>query len=389
MTHTEMPTILIVDDEIQNRKLLEILLQPEGYRTLTAESGEDALSIIAEHAPDLILLDIMMPGIDGFQVAEILKEGVATSNIPIIMVSALTDRGARLAGLNAGAQEFMTKPVDRAELWLRIRNLLRLKACDDVQKQAQEQIRSLNAGLEERVRQCTAQLQAANHELQTFAYSVSHDLRTPLSSISGFSSLLGREVGEREPNQRALHHLSRIRAGVKQMGATIDALLSLTLVSRTPLRRESVDLSAMAQMILKACCKREPCRRVELQIQPGLVVNGDSQLLRQALENLLGNAWKFCRQQACAHISFTSESGADGLTVYALKDNGAGFDMAYSDKLFSPFQRLHSMSEFPGTGIGLATVQRIVLHHGGKIWAESAPGCGATFYFTLEASQGA
>lgn len=388
MTDPVFQTILIVDDEIQNRKLLELLLRPEGYRTLTAANGEEALKVVAEHSPDLILLDIMMPGIDGYEVAVILKADVVTSHIPIIMMTALTDRDTRLAGLNAGAEEFLTKPVDRTELWLRVRNLLRLKIYGDLQKQAQNEILSLNAGLEERVQQRTAQLRASNQELQTFAYSVSHDLRAPLSSISGFSSLLGREVTDSLATERTTHYIARIRAGVQQMGTTIDALLSLTHISRTALRLESVDLSVMADKVLKDMCEREPSRLVQLDIQSGLLAQGDPNLLRQAMNNLLGNAWKFSSQQAQIHITFSAMNGVDGKTVYAIKDNGAGFDMAYSDKLFSPFQRLHNLSEFLGTGIGLATVHRIVTRHGGKIWAVSKPGCGATFYFTLgEASQ--
>ena len=237
MTQTAAQTILIVDDEIQNRKLFETLLRSEGYRTLTAANGEEALKIIAEHSPDLILLDIMMPGIDGYELAVILKADDATSNIPIIMVTALIDRDARLAALRAGAEEFLSKPVDRTELWLCVRNLLRLKTFGDMQKQAQEDISSLNAGLEVRVQERTAQLQASNQELQAFAYSVSHDLRTPLSSISGFSDLLRREVIENTATDRSLHYLALISAGVHQMGASIDALLLLTHVSRTILRR--------------------------------------------------------------------------------------------------------------------------------------------------------
>ena len=389
MTQTAAPTILVVDDEIHNRKLLETLLGPEGYKTLTAANGEEALSSTRAHSPDLILLDIMMPGITGYQVAEILKADPATSHIPIIMLTGLVDRGTRLAGLNAGAEEFLTKPVDRTELCLRIRNLLRLKALGDFQKQAQKEILGLNSGLEERVRYRTAQLQASNQELETFSYSVSHDLRTPLSTIAGFSSLLDKEIGKSEATERASHYLARIRVGVQQMGALIDALLSLSQLSRAALHRESVDLSAMVQMVLKNCCEREPSRLVKLEIQPGLVVDADPLLLRQALDNLLGNAWKFCGQQARVHVAFTSERGADGQTVYALKDNGVGFDMAYSSKIFSPFQRLHNVSEFPGTGIGLATVHRIIQRHGGKIWAESGLGCGATFYFTLNESSDA
>lgn len=252
-------------------------------------------------------------------------------------------------------------------------------------KQAQEEILQLNAELEERVRQRTAQLQAANQELEAFSYSVSHDLRTPLNTIDGFSKLLGKEIGASAATERGKHYLARVRAGVVQMGELIDALLSLAQVSRTSLRRESVDLSALAETVLNAYREREPGRAAQLAIQPGLVVQGDPGLLRQVLENLLGNAWKYSSKQPQTHIIFRRESGPDGVAVYTVRDHGAGFDMAYSDKLFGVFQRLHTASEFEGTGIGLATVHKIITRHGGRVWAESAPGQGATFYLTLGA----
>jgi len=383
MTLSAVQTILIVDDEIQNRKLLETLLRPENYRTLTAANGAEALAMIARDSPDLILLDVMMPGMDGYQLAGILKAAPATSNIPIIMVTALGDRAARVAGLSAGAEEFLTKPVDRTELWLRVRNLLRLKALGDLHKKAQEKILALNSELEVRVEQRTAQLQASYQELEAFSYSVSHDLRTPLSSIAGFSSLVDKEIGAKADTERIRHYLSRIRSGVVQMGASIDALLSLAQVSRAVLRLESVDLSALARSRLERYCESEPDRLVQLDIEPGLVVEGDSQLLRKTLDHLLGNAWKFSARKEQTNIAFRGEARMDGSRVYAVQDNGCGFDMAYSDKLFQSFQRLHSVSEFPGTGIGLATVHRIVTRHGGKVWAESVLDRGATFYFTL------
>jgi signal transduction histidine kinase len=368
--------ILVVDDEIQSRRLLEALLRPEGYLTQSAASGEEALTLIAQRAPDLILLDIMMPGMDGYEVASILKANPATSNIPIIMLTALTDRSACLAGLKAGAEEFLTKPVDRAELWLRVRNLLRLKEFGDF-------LQNHACILEERVQQRTAQLQAANQELEAFSYSVSHDLRTPLNTINGFSNLLGKEIGADSASERSKHYLARIRAGAVQMGELIDALLSLAQVSRTSLHWDRVDLSALAQTVLNGYREREPGRVVQFDIQPELVVEGDPRLLRDVLENLLGNAWKFSAKQARSEITFGHEKGSADETVYFVRDNGAGFDMAYSEKLFGAFQRLHTAAEFDGTGIGLATVHRIVMRHGGKVWAESAPGRGATFYFTL------
>jgi len=369
-------TILIVDDEIHSRKLLEALLRPEGYLTQSAASGEEALALIAQRAPDMILLDIMMPGMDGYEVASILKANPAISNIPIIMVTSLADRSARLAGLNAGAEEFLTKPVDRAELWLRVRNLLRLKEFGDfLQEQGQL--------LEKQVQARTSQLQASNEELQAFSYAVAHDLRTPLSSIAGFSGLLGREISAVQASERSKHYIERIQSGVGQMSQLIDALLSLAQASQGKLLWEKVDMSALAQSILNGYREREPHRVVQLDIQPELAVQGDPSLLRDVLGNLLGNAWKFSSKVPQASISFGGSTGSAGETVYTVQDNGAGFDMAYSDKLFGAFQRLHTAAEFSGTGIGLATVHRIVKRHGGRIWAESAAGQGATFYFTL------
>ncbi|HSH90054.1 MAG TPA: response regulator [Ramlibacter sp.] len=384
--------ILIVDDEAPNRKLLETLLRPEGYITHSVASGVDALSAIARQAPDLILLDIMMPGIDGYELAGILKSVPATSHIPIIMVTALEGREARLAGLTAGAEDFLSKPVDRAELTLRVRNLLRLKTFNELQSHSTkleelvqartEEIVHLNAGLEESVRRRTEQLDSANKELEAFSYSLSHDLRTPLSAIDGFSDLLAAEIAAGHATDRGKHYLARIRAGVKYMSQLIDAMLLLAHVSRSSPQWVPVDLSAIAATTLAGYQERAS-RAVQWEVQPDMMALGDPQLLTQVLDNLLGNAWKFTSRQANARISFGCDTGADGRDVYFVRDNGAGFDMAYATKLFGTFQRLHSTAEFPGTGIGLATVQRIIQRHGGKVWAESIEGQGATFRFIL------
>lgn len=253
-------------------------------------------------------------------------------------------------------------------------------------KHAREQILALNASLEERVLQRTAQLEFANEQLEAFSYSVSHDLRTPLSALDGFSNLLEKILGKTLPgpdSERSKHYLARIRAGVRNMGDLIDAMLSLAQVSRSVLRWEPADLSAMSSSLLAGYHEQEPERRVALHVQQGLVASGDPRLLNQVLDNLLRNAWKFSAGLACTDITFGTTTGEDHTVVYFVRDKGAGFDMAYYDKLFGPFQRLHSPSEFAGTGIGLTTVQRIIQRHGGTVWAESAPGEGATFYFTL------
>ena len=256
-------------------------------------------------------------------------------------------------------------------------------------RQAREDILQLNSSLEDRVQKRTAQLKFANEQLEAFSWSVSHDLRSPLSSINGFSNLLAKSIagqGTTPIAERSQHYLARIRAGVGQMGELIDAMLSLAQVSRSSLAWETVDLSAKAGVVLAALQEREPGRLVRLDVQPGLMAQGDPRLLTQVLYNLLGNAWKFSAGKDRACITLGRMVGFDDEDVYFVRDNGAGFDMAYVEKLFGAFQRLHTETEFAGTGIGLATVQRIIARHGGRVWAESVQGEGATFYFTLGAA---
>ncbi len=251
---------------------------------------------------------------------------------------------------------------------------------------ARDEVLRLNASLEERVQKRTAQLEFANKQLEAYSYSVSHDLRTPLSAIDGFSNLLERTLVKESDDpvaQRGQHYLSRIRAGVVQMGELIDAMLALAQVSRSTLRWELVDLSALAHELLEGFQEQAPRAGAVLQVAPGLVAHGDPRLLKRVLDNLLGNAWKFSARKPHTEITFGQDINAEGDMVFFVRDNGAGFDMAYYEKLFGPFQRLHGVSEFAGTGIGLATVQRIVARHGGRVWAEAAIGQGATFYFTL------
>jgi signal transduction histidine kinase len=227
-----------------------------------------------------------------------------------------------------------------------------------------------------------AALLAANRELETFSYTVSHDLRSPLNTIDGFSQLLAKRLTGSD-NEKALYFLSRIRGGAAQMERLIADLLVLAQVARTQMRHEPVNLSALASSIMEDLQARQPERKTTVNIEAGLQTNGDAGLLRVALENLLGNAWKYSSRQAEARISIGQKLDAAGNTVFFVQDDGAGFDMAHAEKLFQPFQRLHGVAEFPGTGIGLATVNRIIVRHGGRIWAESAPDLGATFFFTL------
>ncbi|MBI5556145.1 MAG: response regulator [Deltaproteobacteria bacterium] len=248
-------------------------------------------------------------------------------------------------------------------------------------RRAEEEVRRLNAGLERRVEQRTAELRAANQELDSFAYAVSHDLRAPLRAMGGFSQALTEDFGAQLAGE-AREYLEQINLASQRMGELIDGILALSRSSRGEMQHDTVDLSAMAQRLLAELALGEPERRVAVQVEPALMARGDARLLEAALANLLGNAWKYSAHTGEAAIRLFAEE-RDCARWFCVADNGAGFDMAHAGRLFQPFQRLHRQDEFPGLGIGLATVQRIIHRHGGRIEASSAPGRGATFRFTL------
>lgn len=249
-------------------------------------------------------------------------------------------------------------------------------------RRAETEIVLLNNMLEQRIRKRTAELEESNDDLRDFAYSLAHDLRAPLSSIDGYSAQLEMRLGE-ELDEKGRHYLRRVRAGVALMSDLTDALLALADLSNTQLLHRSVDLSSLAHSVIERLREQHPGRCVEVTVEDTPRAQGDVRLLSAVMENLLGNAWKFTSRTNTAHIAFGSQRLPGGEVVYHVRDNGAGFDPAYAYKMFSPFQRLHRANEFEGTGIGLAMVRKILSRHAGRIWAESSPGEGASFYFTL------
>jgi two-component system NtrC family sensor kinase len=387
--------ILAVDDSMTYLQELASALREEGYDVVLARSGEEAIDMLAVQNVDCILLDLMMPGMGGQEACRRIKASATLRNTPLIMLTAVEDRQALIEGLSTGADDYIAKSNEFDVLRARIQAQIRRKQFEDENRRIRDQLlRSELEASEARAARELAEAKAAlveeleykNKELEAFSYSVSHDLRAPLRSIDGFSQALIEDYGDRLDGT-ARSYLDRIRAAAQRMALLIDDMLMLSRISRAQVNRERVDLSALAQTVAEELKHQNPERSVAVKIQSDLAGHADRGLMRVLLDNLLGNAWKFTAQTSNAQIELSAQTqGPD--TVFFVKDNGAGFDMAHASMLFQPFQRLHDAADFPGTGIGLATVQRVVDHHGGRIWAEGTVGRGATVFFTIPSSRG-
>ncbi len=383
--------ILAVDDSPTYLNELTEMLRGEGYDVVPAHSGEEALELLAVEQVDCILLDLLMPGLGGQETCRRVKAVPGVRDIPLIMLTALDDRAAMLAGLGAGADDYIQKSAELDVLRARVRTQVRRKQLEDETRRIREELlRKEIEATEARAARELAETRAAlveelerkNRELEAFSYSVSHDLRAPLRSIDGFSQALLEDHAD-QLDATGQGHLHRVRAAAQRMAELIDDMLQLSRVSSADLQPAHCDLSELARGVIAELRRQEPDRAVDVVIQDGLHIDGDSRLLRVALENVLGNAWKFTGKTVAPRIELGVEAQALPSSVFFVRDNGAGFDMAYADKLFRPFQRLHSAGDFPGTGIGLATFQRVIERHGGRVWAEGEVGGGATFFFTL------
>jgi two-component system NtrC family sensor kinase len=385
--------VLAVDDSPTYLHVLAEELRSESYEVIAASSGREALQLLEVQTVDCILMDLRTPDLSGQETCQIIKRRPEWRNIPLVILTSVEESQAMVEGMNAGADDYIPKSTDFEVLRARVRAQLRRKQIEDeyrsIHKElVQKQVEAAEAKASQVIAEARAamvdELEGKNRELEAFTYSVSHDLRAPLRSIDGFSKILAEECGD-QLTSKAQHYLGRVVTAARRMGELIEALLQLAGIDRAVLTRQSIDLSRLARTIAGELAQSDPERGVEFVIEEDARADADRALMRSVLENLLGNAWKFTCHVPAPKIEMGTLRQNNGL-VYFVRDNGAGFDPAHADKLFAPFQRLHSEAAFPGTGIGLATVQRIIDRHGGRVWAQSAVGQGATFFFTLGAA---
>jgi signal transduction histidine kinase len=402
--------VLIVDDLDINRKLLRINLEGEGIAAVEAADGIEALAALNDESPSAIISDILMPRMDGYRLCQEVRRSEVHGQMPFIFyTSTYVSPGDEKLAMACGADRYLKKPSGIKDIVCALRELSvpraalareepapaetvvmreynealvrKLEERNDQFEAARTQIAQANERLERRVEERTAELLLANEELEAFSQSIAHDLRSPLTVIDGFSYLLVEDC-RGKVSQQVMDRLGFIGEASRRMNELTNDLLRLARASREEMVPQKVDLSELAAAIVDDLRTAHPERPFSYAGAPAAIVHGDLGLLRIALENLLANAWKYSAKTHDPRLEFGVRL-QDGETQYYVRDNGAGFDLAAAGKLFSTFGRLHSAQDFPGTGIGLSTVHRIITRHGGRIWADAAVDRGATFFFTL------
>jgi len=367
--------ILIVDDDATKRFALRTILAPLDETIIEASSGADALRQLLRSEFAVVLLDVRMPIMDGFETAQLIRQRPRSELTPLIFVTALdqaeTDMGR---GYNLGAVDFVFAPVVPAIMRAKVTVFVELY-------RAQQELRRYRTQLETLVEERTIALTAINRELEAFSYSVSHDLRGPLVAFDAMSEAMLESYGG-QLDAKATANLQKMREASARMTSVFDGLQMLFRLTSGEIHREELDISTMAAKVAEEMRAADPESSTQIEVVPGIVATGDRRLVHILLANLVNNAWKFSSTKPSPRITVGCEL-VDGESRIFVRDNGVGFDMIDAHRLFGAFQRLHSQSEFPGVGIGLATARRIVNRHGGRVWAEGAVGEGATFYFVL------
>jgi len=405
--------VLAVEDSLVQAKRLEHFFKEYNVNFKLFSNAEDAFKIALEEKPELIISDIVMPGMDGYEFCKKIKSTEELSKIPIILLTSLQDPHDIIKGLQAGADNFITKPYDEKYLYSRIQYLLinkefRFSGSGDMvielifrnqkyqinsdKKQILDLLLSVYEAAIQRNDELTAikaqletaneNLKQANQDLEAFSRTVSHDLKSPLNGIIGLTYLITSD-NSFQINDEVKEMLDDINKSAWSMSNLIQDLLDFARAGEVVIEQDAVNLSEIAEEVVENIKLRDNLKNVNINIESDLMAKADPKMIKVVLDNLLGNAFKYSALIENPEISF-GKKDYYGHDLFYVKDNGSGFDMSKADKLFQPFQRLHSVEEFKGTGVGLSTVQRIIDKHGGQIWAESEIGKGATFFFTLE-----
>jgi two-component system sensor histidine kinase/response regulator len=388
MAITGTTSILIIDDKEANIFALEKLLEQPGRAIRSATNGNDGLRIALNEEIDLIILDVQMPEMDGFEVAQILKSNRKTKDIPIIFASAeKKEKHSMIKGFEEGAVDYLSKPLDPELTKAKVAVLLKIQQQKKelLEKnlsleKAEAQIRQLNSDLQSNL----VRLEFANKELESFSYSVSHDLRAPLRSIMGYTKILEEDAVDKLSSDE-IKILEIIQQNANKMNTLIDDLLAFARIGKQDINKTKVDSDKLVQRVINDFNTLYQ-HKADIKVETLPEVYADDALLNQVWFNLLSNALKYSSKKEKPVVEIGTLK-SDSNIVFFVKDNGVGFNMEFSGKLFGVFQRLHRQSEFEGTGVGLALVQRIVSRHGGKIWAEGKIDEGATFYFSLPESR--